>query len=110
MFRFAVPSPSLLPLVMMGTALIPPDPLEVGSPAPVFLIHASNVKVEDPSVLVAAPKLTYWLAGLVPRNDRDWAVILLLNKESKITRALITLVRDMVWCAVMIRCWFKFFQ
>jgi hypothetical protein len=52
-------SASPRPLACSGTAVTPPVPVEVVTPAPVRLNHTSSVKVGVPRVEVAAPKVTY---------------------------------------------------
>ena len=45
-----LPSTSAIPLVMSGTAVTPPVPVKVATPAPSRRIHASSVNVEAPEL------------------------------------------------------------
>ena len=56
------PSASAIPFVMIGTAVTPPVPEKVATPAPSRRIHASSVNVDAPSC-GAGPNVTY---ALVP--------------------------------------------
>ena len=51
------PSASAIPFVMSGTAVTPPLPVSVATPAPSRRIHASSVNVADPSC-GAGPNVT----------------------------------------------------
>src|SRR5215217_7667246 len=81
-----VPSASARPLVTSGTAVTPPDPVDVATPAAVRLNQTSSVNVDAPRA-GAAPNVTYWL---VPLNWRPVAVDCATTEDRWISDAMET--------------------
>ena len=90
-----LPSTSAIPFVMSGTAVTPPVPVKVATPAPSRRIHASSVNVEAPSC-GAGPNVAY---ALVPPSC---SAMLITGATPSTTTVTVSLVENSPSLAVSV--------